>query len=332
LSPAATRRLETVTGLCRIARQGPVPVADAVPYRAYLLNAALGECPVWWERRGVMLALDIERCALHVIDLGSARCRTLPLPGRATALVPAGDDRFIAAIDDRLVALLLDDPELRIVGELARLDVTDRVFNDAKTDRAGRVWAGSRHCERLPAGGALWRYEPERGLVMVDQGYTVANGITLNPSGDRLHVADSRRRVIVRYALGPEGAVDQGDLFAELRPEEGAPDGLTADTQGGIWTALWDGGALRRYAPDGGLERVLELPVSHPTSCMFGGPDLATLFVTSADPATGRGDGVAPSLNGAVFAIDTGFVGVPEAPARLPRSARRESGHGAPAR
>ena len=330
MSPAATRRLETVTGFCRIGRPGNPAVAAAAPYRAYLLNAALGECPVWWERRGALLALDIERGALHVIDPDAARCETRPLPGRATAVVPAGEGQLIAAIEDRLVVLGLEDAGLRPTAELARLAGTDCVFNDAKADRAGRVWIGSRHRERLPGGGALWCYAPERGFVMADRGYTVANGIALNPAGDRLYVADSRRGVIVRYAQRPDGEVGRGDLFAELRAEEGAPDGLTTDTQGGVWTALWGGGALRRYAPDGSLERALELPVSHPTSCMFGGPGLATLFVTSAGPAAGRGDGPGPVPSGAVFAIDTGFAGLPETPARAPRPVRSERGLGVP--
>jgi sugar lactone lactonase YvrE len=93
--------LKTATGRCRIGRQGPAAEA-AAPYRAFLLDAALGECPVWCERRGLLLALDIERQALHVIDPDSADCRTLPLPGRATALVPADGDRLVAAIEDRL--------------------------------------------------------------------------------------------------------------------------------------------------------------------------------------------------------------------------------------
>lgn len=316
MPPTPTRRVETATGRCRIGRQRPV-AESAAPYRAFLLGSALGECPVWCERHGVLLALDLERRALHVIDPDSAECRTLPLPGRATALVPADGNRLVAAVEDRLMAVALDDAELRVVGELARLDVSVGVFNDAKADRAGRLWVGSRHRDRLAGGGALWCYEPEHGLTMADSGYTVANGIACSPSGDHLHVADSRQGAIFRYALGPDGAQGRRHLFAQFGAEDGMPDGLTGDTEGGVWTALWGGGAIRRYAADGTLERAIELPVSHPTSCMFGGRGLATLFVTSAAPAAGRTDGGVPAPDGAVFAIDTGFAGVPETPARL---------------
>jgi sugar lactone lactonase YvrE len=94
------------------------------------------------------------------------------------------------------------------------------------------------------------------------------------------------------------GNISQRRTFAKVNPEDGIPDGLAVDSEGYVWAALWDGWSIRRYAADGSLDRVLELPAQRPTSCAFGGPDLATLFVTSA------ADGL--------FALEPGVRGLPE--------------------
>jgi sugar lactone lactonase YvrE len=101
-------------------------------------------------------------------------------------------------------------------------------------------------------------------------------------------------------------------------PERGFPDGLTVDAEGFVWSAHWEGGCLSRYSPDGVLDSVVELPVPRPTSVAFGGPDLQTLFVTSARVGLNPGRLAAAPLSGGLFTIDgTGCAGLPEPKCRV---------------
>ena len=100
----------------------------------------------------------------------------------------------------------------------------------------------------------------------------------------------------------------------ELQPHEGIPDGLTVDAEGGVWTALWDGWAVRRYAPGGRLDRTVTLPVPRPTSCTFGGADLTTLYVTSARIRLSAQQLEDAPLSGSLFAIEAGMRGQRDVP------------------
>jgi L-arabinonolactonase len=111
------------------------------------------------------------------------------------------------------------------------------------------------------------------------------------------------------------GALSNQRRFAALDPASGAfPDGLTVDAEGGVWSAQPVYGRLVRYAPDGSIERIIDMPVSRPTSCMFGGDDLGTLFVTSAHNSLTAGQRAEEPLAGGLFALRPGVKGLPEVP------------------
>jgi sugar lactone lactonase YvrE len=111
----------------------------------------------------------------------------------------------------------------------------------------------------------------------------VSNGLDWSPDATRLYYVDSVTQRIDAIAYDADrGRLGAREPFAAIAPEDGLPDGLTIDAEGGIWLALFGGGAIRRYQPDGALDVHVSLPVSHPTSLAFGGEDLADLYVTSA--------------------------------------------------
>lgn len=147
---------------------------------------------------------------------------------------------------------------------------------------------------------------------MVD-GITVANGIAFSPDDRTMYLADSHVNEIYSMAFdAASGELGPRRLFARLDAGMGMPDGATVDVDGGVWVAAIGGGRVLRYTPAGKLDRALELPVSQPTSCEFGGDGLRTLFVTSArmkrDPLALQKE----PLAGSVFALDVGTSGLPE--------------------
>lgn len=149
-------------------------------------------------------------------------------------------------------------------------------------------------------------------LVPVIEGLAVANGFAFSPDGRTLYAADAPKRTVDAWDLDPAtGDVSNRRNFIALTDGEGFVDGAAVDSQGGYWLANVAAGRLRRYLPDGTLERIIELPFSNPTKPVFGGPGLNTLFITSTQLVMQCF--MQPSApNGAIYALEPGFSGVPE--------------------
>ena len=146
------------------------------------------------------------------------------------------------------------------------------------------------------------------------EGIAVANGLAFSPDGRTLYAADSSGRSVEAWDLDPvSGEVSNRRHFLTLPPGEGFLDGATADAEGGYWLANVGHGALRRYRPDGSLDRIVHLPFSNPTKPAFGGPGLRTLYVTSTKmPIAASMEPTMP--NGGIYALEPGECGVAEVP------------------
>jgi sugar lactone lactonase YvrE len=180
-------------------------------------------------------------------------------------------------------------------------------LNDGRCDAAGRFWVGSLALDSTPDAGALHRLDPDGSARVMQAGLHVPNGLGFSPDGARLYLADSaRRRVDVFDFDLARGSIANRRAFVALAEGEGVPDGLAVDSAGAVWIALWDGWRVARYTPDGRLDRVIHLPVPRPTSCCFGGDDLATLYVTSARVRLSAAQLAEAPLSGSVFAVDPG--------------------------
>ena len=162
-------------------------------------------------------------------------------------------------------------------------------MNEGGCDPDGRFYCGSMAYDKQPGAGALYRLDPDGSVQVVLEDVTVSNGLDWSPDGSLAYYNDT-----------DTGRVDVFDYDAEAGLSEPAPvrrrpaarpDGLTVDAEGGVWVALSNGGAVRRYTADGALDEVVELPVTKVTACTFGGPRLDELFITTSR----EGLGPAPS-------------------------------------
>jgi sugar lactone lactonase YvrE len=194
-------------------------------------------------------------------------------------------------------------------------DKPNNRINDGKVDKRGRFVAGSMDTMEEGPNGALYRLDPDLSLHKLDDKIIVSNGPCWSPDGRIFYFADTWSGEIWAYDYDLDtGGVSNRRTFAKVdRSGGGAADGSTVDAEGFLWNALVYDGRLVRYAPDGSVDRVIQMPVKKVTSVMFGGPNLDILFVTSmAKPPLPRfpGDGVS---RGSLFAIyDLGVRGVPE--------------------
>jgi sugar lactone lactonase YvrE len=277
------------------------------------VRAELGEGPYWVPEDDCLLWVDIAAGLLHRTYFPSGETVSSDL-GPVSAAFPAGGGGILT-VGGTKVALHFpaERGEGWVTRTIAEVPAREHVrFNDAGIDPAGRIWAGSMHIgEREPL-GELYRLGPGGELTSVLKGVTVSNGLAWSPDGGRMYYVDSPLRRIDMFDYDPAtGEAFQRRRFADLSTFEGFPDGLTVDLDGSVWVAMWGGGVLRRFAPTGHQDAAIAVPVSQPSSCAFGGPGMADLFVTTARIGLTDQELSAQPLAGRLLRLHPGPVGLP---------------------
>ncbi len=272
----------------------------------------LGEGPVWDDVARVLWWIDIAKPALQRLDPATGKVDAWTLPGTVGAFVLRRDGGFLFAFRHGLAFVDAPGAEPRpIPAPGARLDAGR--FNDGKCDRAGRFWVGTLDRKLKEPVGELYRIGPDLSVTTVDRGFTISNGMAWSPDGRTMYFADTPSRTIFAYDFdAATGAATGRRMFVRFDDRPGRPDGCTIDAEGFLWSARVDGGCIDRYAPDGRLDRSLALPVTKPTCCAFGGPDLATLYITTATLGIAPDLLAAQPLAGSLFAAEVGVRGIPE--------------------
>jgi sugar lactone lactonase YvrE/DNA-binding IclR family transcriptional regulator len=282
-------------------------VRAAVPFSAFL-----GEGPTWSASEQKLYWVDILAPAIHVSDPTTGATETVRMPELVGAIVPRRRGGFVAAMQGGFKSVDLATGKVSLIAA-PEADRPGNRFNDGKCDRRGRFWAGTLALDATPSAGSLYRLDPDGRVTVMETGVHVSNGLGWSPDDKRFYFTDSGRRHIYVYDFDANsGRIENKRIFAEVPEGSGTPDGMTVDAEGFVWSAHWDGWCVTRYDPKGGVDRVITMPVPRPTSCMFGGPDLGTLFVTSARIRLSAAQLAESPLSGSVFAIDTGVRGLPE--------------------
>lgn len=275
------------------------------------VRARLGEGPVWHEGERAIYWVDIEGRAVHRHSLEHDRSETFRAPSRIGCLVRRRNGGWIAGLENGFFAVDLERDSWQPIARPWPDRPEDRC-NDGKCDRAGRFWAGTMHTAMQRATGVLYRLDPDRGVHAMDTGYGITNGPAWSPDERVLYHNDSKARTVYAFDFdASDGTITGKRPFVVLPEEQGFPDGLTVDAEGGIWLAHWGGSRVTRYLPDGRVDRVLAMPVQQVTSCTFGGPDLRTLFITTASIGLTDAELEAQPLAGRLFTVDVDVCGLP---------------------
>jgi sugar lactone lactonase YvrE len=270
--------------------------------------AELGEGPVWDARRQELIWVDIDRGLVHRRPRGRADV-TLDAGQPVGCAVPRASGGVALALRDGFALVSPGEVEPRLVAPVER-ERSDTRMNDGACDPRGRLWAGTMSLRGDTRSAALYRLDAGLEVRRMLPGISVSNGIGWAPDGQTLYHVDSpRRRVDVYDFDDAAGAIAGRRAVIPVAPELGLPDGLAVDAEGGLWVALWGGGAVQRYSPDGVPGEQMEIPASNVTSCCFGDADLATMYVTTA-----RRGATDEPLAGSVFACRPGVSGLPATP------------------
>ncbi|WP_447650003.1 SMP-30/gluconolactonase/LRE family protein [Pseudomonas abietaniphila] len=273
----------------------------------------LAEGPFWDDVQHALYWVDI--AGFRALRLHQGQLRHWQFNEPVSAFIPTTQGDALVTLASGVYRLDLssaaDHPAL------ALLCVADPIpgnrANEARCDKLGRLWLGSMQNNLDAEGGDLPLERRSGGIYRVDadarvtpllSGQGIVNTMLWADDHSALLSADSLDGVIYRYPIQADGSLGDRRIWA-AEHVRGVPDGSAMDAEGYVWNARWGGHCIIRFAPDGSVDRIVEVPLSHPTSCVFGGPDMTILFVTSARPTSGALD-----LDGSVLKVETGIKGL----------------------
>jgi L-arabinonolactonase len=277
-------------------------------------HAELAEGPVWDLEDSVLYWVNIKQREIHRYDPASGKDQHWSAPADVGSLALRRNGGMIVALKTGF--FFFDPPNERFTRVVEpEPHLPDNRFNDGKTDRQGRFWAGSLYDpdETQPT-GSLYRLDADLSCHRMVEEIYASNGLAFSPDSTTAYYADSRRRTVWAWDFDPtDGALRNRRVFIQLRDGEGVPDGAAVDEDGGYWLTQPPAGRVVRYDPLGRIDRVLEMPVSQPTCVAFGGARMDTLYITTATYRMSADRLAQEPLAGAIFATHPGIAGLPDA-------------------
>lgn len=263
-----------------------------------------GEGPVWSPRWGGLRWVDmLAGDVLSLADDGTVSRRHVG--DVAAAVRPRRRGGAVMGVER---GFALEDADGTVTHLPALWDDCGIRMNEGSCDPDGRFYCGSMAYDKRPGAGTLYRLAPDGSVAVILTAVTVSNGLEWSPEGTHAYYNDTPTQRIAVFDYDPSSGLTGQRTFVTIPDDAGRPDGLTVDAQGGVWVALNNGGAVRRYSPAGVLDEVIELPARKVTACTFGGPHLDELFITTSR------ENLEPSedpLAGSLFRAQVDLAGLP---------------------
>lgn len=280
-------------------------------------DAKLGEGVLWDAKRGIVWFVDIKRHRLWHFDPASGSNAYVEAPAQIGWAIPTEEGPLLCGLKEGLYTF---EPESGVFARLCEVpgEPAGNRLNDACTDPWGRVWFGSMDDSESAPSGRFYVFDRGEVRAAGPAGITITNGPAVNASGTRIYFTDTSAKKIFVADLS-EAGVGEARLFADtgaLFPDA-YPDGPVVDAEDHVWTGLYLGSRVARFAPDGTLVATIAIPARDITKMAFGGPDLKTAYVTSATKNMTQLDMAAKPLSGSLFAFPAPVRGFAQTRARL---------------
>ncbi len=278
-------------------------------------NAFLGEAPVWHPEEQRLYWVDVGRPAIYAFEPGRGQVGIWPLPSQTGFIAPRKGGGLIAA--SRHEGIFALDLEHGVTLTPIAQPAAGRppgLYNDGAVDAKGRLWVGWLTDSRVMP-GALFRVDPGGNTTTMIDDVFASNGLGWSPDGKTFYHTDSHFGVIWAYDYNlVSGTLGSRRRFLSLDVSRETPDGLQVDTDGHVWTAVYKGGRLIHLTPDGSIVEEIAIPTRLTTSCAFGGPDMETLYVTTAIRQQNGKELLDQPLAGGLFSLRPGARGQPDTP------------------
>lgn len=270
------------------------------------IDATLGEGPLWHPIHQMLYWVDIEKKILHALEPHTNMHREWPVSKRLGTVSPAANGKLLLGLQGEIRFF---DPSTEAIESLVRIepDVPENRCNDGKCDPSGRFWIGTMQLECKPGAGSLYCLDTNLQLHKVLRGLTIANGMDWSPDGNHMYFIDSTTYCVKRYRCNRERVSLAGEkIVLRFDKDDGMPDGMCADSEGMLWIGFWGGHRVGRYNPVTGEHLGdVEVPAPHVTSCCFGGKDLTTLYITTAQEGLNQKQLEDYPLSGSLFSCNT---------------------------
>lgn len=280
-------------------------------------QCALGEGPFWHDGRQQLFWFDINNKTLFAASAEGVMAGEWHFDEIVAAAAIIDDDNLALAAETGLKRFSLATGDSEHLIDIER-DVPANRTNDSRVHPSGAFWIGTMVKDEGPKDGAVYHYRAGK-LTSIRSNAAIPNATCFSPDGRIAYWTDTPTRKILKCETDPETGLPVGEwtLFADVSEHRGYPDGAVVDSQGYLWNARWGGNCVIRYAPDGTIDRIVEVPVSQVTCPAFGGRDLKRLFLTSASKNLSDDQLAAEKVAGGVFYIDLDIAGLPEARIQL---------------
>lgn len=302
------------------AKQAGPHAADDVPVRVAVASASLlGESPFWHPAEQRLYWIDIPGRRLNRFEPRTGVLEHWELESEPGACAPRLDGRLLLAMRDGVFSF---DPQTGQRRRLAAPPYDPRVerFNDGKCDPQGRFWIGTIYEPRDRPAAALYCWRGGE-LIRCADGVTVSNGLAWSPNGRTMYWGDTRAHCVQALDFDPAtGEPSRRRDFIRFPPVQpgqppslygGRPDGAAVDVEGCYWVAMFEGGRVLRLSPEGRVLREVQLPARCPTMPCFGGPDLKTVYVTTARHGRPVAELAEYPMSGCVLAFEVEVPGLP---------------------
>jgi sugar lactone lactonase YvrE len=278
-------------------------VHPETPHVAVASACLLGEGPVWDHRSGTLLWVDIKNPGVWRYHPETNEHSRIEAPERVgfVALTP-DPDTVVAGFKSGLVRFNLSTGDVEPIVSPEPDNPGNRI-NDGHVGADGAIYFGTMHDEESEASGAFWRWDGKE-LTQFHSGMVVTNGPAFSPDGRTIYATDTTNQTI--YALDLDrGQIGEPRPFVRFENGWGHPDGMAVDAEGHLWVCHWGASRITRFGPDGAVERIVPVPTAQVTKCAFAGPDLTTLYITTA--AIGHDPHIDP-MAGHLFKVETGGI------------------------
>jgi sugar lactone lactonase YvrE len=284
---------------------------------AYDAAMAVGECPLWHPAEASLYWVDIDGLSVHRLHPASGEHRAWRMQSEPSSLAINARGGLVVAQRSGFVQL---DTATGNVSDIAAApyDTTTTRFNDGRVDPAGRFWVGTMYEPRDQQAAQMFCLERGQVRLVWSGGMTNSNGLAFSPDQRWMYHSDTTSHRIDRYDFDvASGTVSHPQRFQQFSTDRthnygGRPDGAAVDSEGAYWCAMFEGGRLLRFAPDGELLREVTLPLRCPTMVAFGGEDLRTLYITSASHKRSAAELAQYPLSGRVLSLRVDVAGQPE--------------------
>jgi sugar lactone lactonase YvrE len=275
--------------------------------------SCLGEGPLWHAGKRTLFWTDIDRQRLCSYDPSAGTSCTFEFEFKIGAFAMTPEGRMVLATPRGFMTCDENGKDVSLIAEI-EVDRPETRMNDGKCDRAGRFWAGTMAYDDSRGSCSLYRLDPDGSTSRMLGGVTISNGLAWSGDDTLMYYVDTAEQRIDVFDFELEtGAIAGRRPFVYISPAVGRPDGITIDADDHVWVALWGGGSVHRYSPDGDLHTVISVPASLVTSCAFGGESLEDLYITTATVALNRSELDSQPDAGRPFTCRPGVPGLPAA-------------------